>query len=104
MYKLNNKTIRESEDKFYKYLRKIEKLVKDCDTMEILTNDEETFGFAFPSIVGFLNEVRPEYEGSFLEGAKVIEKEFISARVKKKFNKISKLIQDKVINDKCFIL
>ena len=39
-------------------------------------------------------------EGSYLD----YEKEFISTRVKKKYDKIKKLIDDKLIKDNCFII
>ena len=71
--------------------------------MKIYTNDEDSFMMAFTSIIDFLNEARPEYECSLLERAKLIEKNDKSTRVKKKFDKVSNLIEDKVIKDNCFI-
>ena len=44
IYELNNKkSIRENEVIFYKYLSKIEKLLKDCDKMDIHNNSEDSF-------------------------------------------------------------
>ena len=46
IYELNNKkSIRENEVIFYKYLSKIEKLLKDCDKMDIHDNSEDSFTY-----------------------------------------------------------
>ena len=68
--------------------------------MDIHNNSEDSFTFGFPIIVEFYNE------GSYLdyEKVKIVEKEFISTRVKKKYDKIRKLIDDKLINDNCLMI
>ena len=81
-------------------ISKIEKLLKDCDQMDIHNNSEDSFTYRFPSIVEFYNE------GSYLDYGKVriVEKEFLSTRVKKKYDKIKKLTDDKLIKDNCFMI
>ena len=95
IYELNDNSIRENEVISYKHLLKIEKLLKDCDKMDIHNNSEDSFIYGFPSIVEFYNE------GSYLnyEKVRIVEKEFISARMKKKYDKLKKLIDDKLIKD-----
>ena len=100
IYELNDKSIRENEVIFYKHNSKIEKLLKHCDKVDIHNNSEDLFIYGFPSIVEFYNE------GSYLdyEKVRIVEKEFISARVKKKNDKIKKLIDDKLIKDNCLMI
>ena len=62
--------------------------------MDIHDNSEDSFTYRFPSIVAFYNE------GPYLD----YEKEFISTRVKKKYDKIKKLIDDKLIKDNCLMI
>ena len=54
--------------------------------MAIHNNSEDSFTYGFPRIVEFYNEV------SYLdyEKVRIVEKEFISTRVKKKYDKIKK--------------
>ena len=55
MYKLHiKKSIRKDEEKFYKHLKKIENIIKDCEHMELETNEESSFDKVFTNIVRFL--------------------------------------------------
>ena len=96
----NKKGIGENEDRFYKYLSKIEKPLKDCDKMDIRSNSEDSFTLGFPPIFEFYNE------GYYLDKEKLrfVKKEFISIRVKKKYDNIKKLIDDKLTRDNCFMI
>ena len=51
MYKLyNKKSIRKDEEKFYKHLKKIENIIKDCVPVKLRTSYEESFHLGFPNI------------------------------------------------------
>ena len=53
----NKKGVKEDDEKIYKYLKKIENILKDCEVMELDTNCEESFYMMFPNTYNFLLEV-----------------------------------------------
>ena len=90
LYDPMEKSIRENEEFYYYHLEKIEKLVEECEVMEVIGNHVEAFGLKFHRIAS-LNGVahlmcQDYYDYEYYE----------SERVKNKFAKISKLIKETI--------
>ena len=100
MGELNNESIRENEDEFYEYLKKIESVVKDCEKMKYKSDVEDIFGYAFPNIDSFFYEVRNEYVPVHDENGfhwKRKENSDKSERVVDKFDEIRELLLERNI-------
>ena len=86
----NKKRIRENEDIFYNYLKKIENIIKDCSKMDFRCNKDNdvivSFCAGFPNIDYFLLET--EFK-KFKNNNK---------RLEDKFYKIGELLHEKRIN------
>ena len=51
------KTENIDEERLYKYLKKINMIIEDCEHMEIDSKEESSFDYLFPLIVDFLWKV-----------------------------------------------
>ena len=87
--------IRENEEFYYNHLEKIEKLVEECEVMEVIGNHVEAFYLKFYRIASFdrvahlMCQERYRYE--YYESERVNNKfvkisELISKLIRKKFN------------------
>ena len=82
--------IRENEEFCYYHLEKIEKLVEECEVMEVIGNHVEAFGLTFHCIASFNGVVNPMCQNYYNY------EYYVSERVKNKFVKTSKLIKEKI--------
>ena len=62
MGEMNNESIRENEDFFYEYLKRIENGLKVCERFKCKSDIGEVLCYAFPNIDSFFRELNNEYE------------------------------------------
>ena len=82
--------IRENEEFYYYHLEKIEKLVEECEVMEVTGNHVEAFGLKFHRIASFNGVVNLMCQNYYNY------EYYVSERMKNKFVETSKLIKEKI--------